>query len=149
MMTGSEKRTLMDKAIKEIAVPFFREKGFKGSFPHFRRVKNDRINLLTYQFSLSSPKFVIEISNCSPNGIITSWGKEINPSKCNAHDMYRRLRVGSIKNKEDYWFDFSKESIFLNIYKKRANEIIDLWYEAEKWWEEDPFEQRHAMAASI
>jgi len=135
----------MDKAIKEIAIPFFREQGFKGSFPHFRRTKEDRINLLTFQFSLYSAQFVVEISNCSVNGILTSWNKEIKPANCTAHDMLRRYRIGSIKNKTDYWFDFSKELIFLNIYKKRANEIIKLWYEAEKWWQDDPYEQRHAM----
>jgi len=145
-MTGSEKRVLMNNAIKEITVPFLRQQGFKGSFPHFRRLKDDRINLLTFQFSLSSSKFVVEISNCSPKGIVTLWGKEIIPSKCNAHDMYTRLRIGSVKNRGDYWFDFNKESFWNNIYKKRAKEIIDLWDEAEKWWDEDPQEQRFAMA---
>jgi hypothetical protein len=146
-MTGKEKRLLMDLAIKEITVPFLREQGFKGSFPHFRRFKSDRINLLTYQFNLNSSKFVVEISNCSPKGIVTPWGSEISPSKCNAHNMYRRLRVGSVKNKGDYWFDFSEESFLSNIYKKRAKEIIALWDEAEKWWIEDPHEQRFAMAS--
>lgn len=135
----------MDNAIKEITIPFLREQGFKGSFPHFRRIKEDRINLLTFQFSLSSAKFVVEISNCSINGILTSWGKEIKPANCTAHDMDRRHRIGSIKNNTDYWFDFSKESIFLNTYKKRAKEIIKLWHEAEKWWRENPDEQWHAM----
>lgn len=147
-MTGSEKRVLMDNAIKEITIPFLREQGFKGSLPHFRRFKEDRINLLTFQFSLSSSKFVVEISNCSPNGIVTPWGKEISPSKCSAHDMYKRLRIGSIKNKGDYWFDFSKEPLLVNIYKKRAKEIIDLWDEAKKWWDDDPLDQRLAMAPS-
>ena len=147
-MTGSEKRVLMDNAIKEITIPFLREQSFKGSLPHFRRFKDDRINLLTFQFSLNSSKFVVEISNCSPKGIVTPWGKEISPSKCSAHDMYKRLRIGSIKNKGDYWFDFSKEPLLGNIYKKRAKEIIDLWDEAEKWWEEDLLEQRFAMAPS-
>ncbi|XHR97974.1 DUF4304 domain-containing protein [Mucilaginibacter sp. UC70_90] len=117
-MTGSEKGVLMDSAIKEITIPFLREQSFKGSFPHFRRFKDDRINLLTFQFSLNSSRFVVEISNCSPKGIVTPWGKQISPSKCNAHDMYKRLRIGSIKNKGDYWFDFSEERLLSFIYKK-------------------------------
>ena len=59
--------------------------------------------------------------------------------------MYKRLRIGSIKNKEDYWFDFNEGFFWNNIYKRRAKEIIDLWDEAEKWWKEDPLEQRFAM----
>ncbi|MEN0056204.1 MAG: DUF4304 domain-containing protein [Mucilaginibacter sp.] len=144
-MTRNDQRILMDKAIKEITIPFLREQGFKGSFPHFRRTKEDRINLLTFQFSLSSSKFVVEISNCSVNGILTTWNKEIKPVKCTAHDMNHRHRMGSLINNTDYWFDFSKESIFSNIYKKRAKEIIDLWHEAEKWWLENPYEQRFAV----
>ena len=64
----------MDNTIKEITVPFLREQGFKGSLPHFRRLQRDRINLLTFQFNLHDSKFVVEISNCSYKGILTSWG---------------------------------------------------------------------------
>lgn len=132
----------MDSAIKEIAVPFLREKGFKGSLPHFRRIKEDRINLLTFQHSLYDEKFVIELSNCQTGGIITSWGKKIEPNKCTAHDMGYRRRLGSEKYNTDYWFDYNKTSFFFDIYKKRAEEIIELWNEAEEWWEQDPFNLR-------
>ena len=67
-MTGKERREKMDEAIKEIVIPFLREKGFKGSYPHFRREQGDKLNLLTFQFSLSGPKFVVEISNCPLKG---------------------------------------------------------------------------------
>ncbi|GAA3993578.1 hypothetical protein GCM10022210_54430 [Mucilaginibacter dorajii] len=59
--------------------------------------------------------------------------------------MYKRLRVGSKKNNGDYWFDFSKESFFRDIYEKRAKELIGLWDEAEQWWQNDPENQRNTM----
>jgi hypothetical protein len=121
----------MDKAIKEIVVPFFRDKGFKGSYPHFRRAKDDRINLLTFQFSLYALKFVVEISNCSPRGVQGMWGEKVPPAKCTAHDMQRRYRMGRIKRNTDYWFDFSSRELNSNIYAERANGIISLWDEAE------------------
>ncbi|MET3978665.1 hypothetical protein ABIB62_001234 [Mucilaginibacter sp. UYP25] len=136
-MTGTDKRLLMDEAIKSLFIPFLRTVGFKGSYPHFTRIKNDRINLLTFQFSSYSSKFVVEIANCPTTGSIVT-GKEIEPSKCRVHYEGRRLRIGSIKNKTDYWFDFSKESFFINIYKRRAKEIISLWPEAEEWWLDNP-----------
>jgi hypothetical protein len=136
-MTGKERRILMDDAIKNIVIPFLRTEEFKGSYPHFTRIKHDRINLLTFQFSLYSSKFVLEIANCSTNGTIVG-GKQIEPSKCRVHYVGGRLRVGSIKNKTDYWFDFNKGLIFSDIYKKRAKEIITLWPEAEKWWIDNP-----------
>jgi hypothetical protein len=57
-------RKKMIKHLSEIVIPVLREKGFKGSFPHFRRITNDRINLLTFQFDRYGGGFVIEITNC-------------------------------------------------------------------------------------
>ncbi|WP_184549192.1 DUF4304 domain-containing protein [Mucilaginibacter sp. FT3.2] len=144
-MMGKERRLRMNDAIKTITIPFLRAQGFKGSFPHFRRMKDDRINLLTFQFSLSSPKFVVEISNCSPKGIARSWGNPVKPSNCTAHDMHRRLRLGNSRNEGDHWFDFSKDVLWGNIYQQKAKEIIELWQQAEVWWAEDPHDQRNAM----
>ena len=141
-MDRKEKRHKIDEALKEITIPFLREKGFKGSLPHFRRQKPDGINLLTFQHSLYDTKFVIEIANCPASGITTSWGKEIPKNKVTAHDMGYRLRLGSEKHNTDYWFDYGKKSLFSDTYKKIAKEIIDLWDEAENWWERDPYEQK-------
>ncbi|OOQ58812.1 DUF4304 domain-containing protein [Mucilaginibacter pedocola] len=121
-MTGKELRVLMDKAIKEIAIPFFREKGFTGSYPHFRRIQEDRINLLTFQFNRSEPSFVVEISNCSPKGVQLGWGADIPPSKCTAHHMHRRHRIGSKQHNKDYWFDFSEESTNNETYTNGAKD---------------------------
>lgn len=145
MITAKERRIEMNEVIKAIVVPFLREQGFKGSVPHFRRIKDDRINLLTFQFGLSASQFVVEISNCSPKGIARSWGEPVKPSNCTAHDMYKRLRLGSIKNKKDHWFNFDKDVLWGNIYQQKAKEIIELWQEAEVWWDTDPQNQRNEM----
>ncbi|UUC44758.1 DUF4304 domain-containing protein [Flavobacterium cerinum] len=139
-MERKEHRNKIDIALKEIFIPFLREKGFKGSLPHFRRQQSDRINLLTFQHSLYDTKFVVEIANCDPNGITTHWGKEIPKNKVTAHDVVYRMRLGSDKQNIDYWFDYGKESLFTDNYKKIANEIIELWNDAEKWWEENPID---------
>lgn len=141
-MDRKEIRQKIDQAIKDIVVPFLREKGFKGSLPHFRRHNPDGINLLTFQHSLYSPKFVVEIANCPPGGITTHWGKEIPKNKVTAHDMGYRLRLGSKKLNTDHWFDYSKKSLLTNVYKKLAKEVIEQWDEAEAWWEEDPHNQK-------
>ncbi|MCO5937096.1 DUF4304 domain-containing protein [Mucilaginibacter sp. RB4R14] len=110
-MTGKERRTLMDEAIKDIVIPFLRTEGFKGSYPHFTRIKEDKVNLLTFQFSLYSSKFVVEVANC-PVGGSTVGGNKIEPSKCRVHYEGRRFRIGSIKHKMDYWFDFNNDLLF-------------------------------------
>ena len=133
----------MDKAIKEIIIPFLRKENFKGSYPHFRREKNGQLNLLTFQFSLYSPQFVVEISNCPVNGMTTSYGKELKPAQCRSHYMNweNRLRIGSIKNGTDYWYDFDKQPILGNIFNKRAKEVLKNWEEAENWWNDNPYIQ--------
>ena len=141
-MIRKEKRQKIDQAIKEITIPFLREKGFKGSLPHFRRQQTDGTNLLTFQHSLYDTKFVVEIANCPVEGITTHWGKEIPKNKVTAHDMGERLRLGSEKHNTDYWFDYGKKSFFGDVNKKLAKEIIELWDEAESWWNKDPFEQK-------
>jgi len=133
----------MDMAIKEIVIPFLRDHDFKGSYPHFRRVKGDRLNLLTFQFSLYASRFVVEISSCPAVGDVVVLGKTLKPSECRVHYFGNRFRIGSVKNKTDYWYIFEKESFFKNIYKSRAKEIITNWGEAEKWWIENPFEKEN------
>jgi len=141
-MDRKEKRQEIDKALKEIVVPFLREKGFKGSMPHFRRQQSDRINLLTFQHSLYDTKFVIEIANCPVDGVTTSWEKQIHKNKVTAHDIGCRMRLGSEKHNTDYWFDYGKKSLFSNTFNKIAKEIIELWDEAENWWNKDPYGQK-------
>ena len=43
-------REIMIKKLKEIVIPYIRDVGFKGSFPHFRRLAGKQIDLLTFQF---------------------------------------------------------------------------------------------------
>jgi hypothetical protein len=139
-MTGKERREKMDSAIKEIILPFLKDKGFKGSYPHFRRERGDKLNLLCFQFSLYSSQFVVEISQCAKEGYTTSWGKILKPSECKVQYIGTRHRIGSTKNQKDYWYDFENETFFGDIYKKRANEVIDNWDEAEKWWDATPLD---------
>ena len=134
-----EQRKRVDDALQAITIPFLRRNGFRGVSPHFRRLQSDRINLLTFQHSLNDTKFVVEIANCAPEGIITSWGEEIPPAKCTAHDVGMRYRLGSLKHKKDYWFDYDQSQYSENIYLKRAAEVLDLWDEAEQWWKDNSF----------
>lgn len=139
-MTHKEKRKRMDNAIKKIAIPFLRNEKFKGSYPHFRREKNGQLNLLTFQFSLYSPQFVVEISNCPIGGMTTSYGKELKQTQCRVQYMSNRLRIGSLISETDYWYDFDKQPVFGNVFDKRAKEVIKNWEEAENWWNKNPYE---------
>ena len=97
----------MHKAIKKIAEPYFRGIGFKGRFPHFRKIESDKIKLLTFQFNLAGGSFVVELAQCDAKPLITNWGEEISPAKITAHDLNNRYRLGSLEQ-SGFWFVFGK-----------------------------------------
>ncbi len=103
----------MIASLKEIVVPELRERGFRGSFPHFRRPTDRQIELLSFQFDKNGGGFVIVISRCPPGGITTSWGKEIPPGKVTAHDLHpdERQRLQPLEGGgTDSWFRFDSRA---------------------------------------
>lgn len=47
-MAQSTGLTLMKKALNEQVIPMLRNAGFKGSYPHFRRITDGKVDLLTF-----------------------------------------------------------------------------------------------------
>jgi hypothetical protein len=136
----SKSRTKMIRALKEIVVPTLRERGFKGSFPHFRRPLDTRIDLLSFQFDKWGGGFLIEISNCEPSGITTYWGEKISPKKVRAIDNHpdRRYRIKpGEEGSRDNWFRFDQYSIFKSSgrFNQVATSVLPYLEEAEDWWE--------------
>jgi Domain of unknown function (DUF4304) len=133
-------RNEMVKNLSAIVIPVLRLKGFKGSFPHFRRVITDRINLLTFQFDRSGGGFVIEITNCQLGGFTTSWGAKIEPNKLNAHHLFNRMRIQSnmdtTSSLTEDWFRYDKKYLFGfgNIYKKVCEDVLSKLDIAEEYW---------------
>jgi Domain of unknown function (DUF4304) len=129
----------MDKALAEIVIPVLRQLGFKGSFPHFRRFTNDRINLLTFQFDRYGGGFVIEIANAKLEDFTTSWGKKIEQKKLTAHNLYKRKRIQSTMDTpnsltED-WFRYdSRESSAPNIYVRVCKDVLSKFPIVEEYW---------------
>ena len=133
-------RKEMIKYLSEFVIPILRQKGFKGSFPHFRRLTNDRINLLTFQFDKYGGGFVIEITNCQSNGFTTSWGTKIEPNKLTAHSISNRMRIQSNmdtpNSSTDDWFRYDKKHLFGfgDIYKKVCKDVLSKLDIAEDYW---------------
>lgn len=135
----SDQRDRMIETLKEYVIPILREKGFKGSFPHFRRLTETAIHLLTFQFDKWGGGFIIEIAVCSPKGFQTHWGKSIEPAKVRAWDINHRLRLGAPdENSDGHWFKYDKHKLFSlgNPYEKAALEVLPYLDEAENWWKQ-------------
>jgi len=126
-------RDEMISSLKRIFVPALRERGFKGSLPHFRRPMTDGIDLLTVQFDKWGGGFVIEVSKCAPDGITTYWGKQIPPNRVRAWDMHpdQRHRLGSPKKGVDgHWFRFD-DGTPTDLIANQATRFLE---EADRWW---------------
>ena len=89
----SETRDQMKQALKSLVIPKLRQRGFVGTFPHFRRAQSNRIDLLTFQFDRHGGGFVIELSQCSSDGFTTYWGKRIPADKVTAWDLHPKQRA--------------------------------------------------------
>jgi hypothetical protein len=102
-------KTDMERELKASVVPWLREMGFIGSFPHLRRASQNATDLLTFQFDRNGGAYIIEIARCPPEGIITHWGKAIPARAAKASDVHpsRRKRVQAhITSGTDGWFRF-------------------------------------------
>jgi hypothetical protein len=138
-------REKMLVAIKERVVPALRDLGFRGSFPHFRRIGSTQMDLLSFQFYSSGGRFVVEIAKCPPGGIVAGWGKEIPPSKLNVTYFRERFRLGSDPStgEVDHWYEFGKRSYEAGhqevkadaFYRQVAEKVVsDLVTQAVPWW---------------
>jgi Domain of unknown function (DUF4304) len=131
---GSSDREQMDAALKEIFVPALRQRAFKGSLPHFRCNRSGRIDLLTVQFDRHGGGFIIEISCCGVNGVMTHWGKHILPEQVTAWDLHpsKRHRLGSPRsNVEGHWFRYDSGKTFQRV----AEDAVRYLDEADSWWQ--------------
>jgi len=133
----SDSRNRMIAALQETVVPTLRDIGFSGSFPHFRRIRDTQIDLLTFQFNRYGGSFVVEIAFCAPGGFTTHRGKHIPPNEVQARDIHptQRLRLGSHPpDKADHWFYYEPERA--GVYTDTAVELLPLLRsEADRFWQ--------------
>lgn len=127
-------RASMDAALKEIVVPVLRNRGFKGSLPHFRRLTNSSAELLTFQFDKWGGGFIVEIASCSIDGFTTHWGKHIPANKLTAQDIHpnSRKRIQPLEGSGvDAWFRFDVADA-----SQVASSLLGHLSVAESWWQE-------------
>jgi hypothetical protein len=123
----------MVTALKELFVPALRARSFQGSLPHFRRLADDGVDLLTVQFDRHGGGFIIEVSRCGVDGVTTHWGKHIPAKKVRAWDLHpnKRHRLGSpALGIDGRWFRFDSGSSCEEI----AKIAVTYLQEADRWW---------------
>jgi Domain of unknown function (DUF4304) len=102
-------RESIEAELRGVVVPWLRAAGYKGSFPHLRRLYVETIDLLTFQFDRRGGGFIVEIARCPSSGLTTPWGKQIAPARVTAWDVHPNERT-RIKPKlgsgTDSWFRY-------------------------------------------
>ena len=128
-------RDEMIKALKIILIPVLREKGFKGSFPHFRRRLENRIDLMSFYFDKYGGGFTVEIGASPSNGYTIKGGPHIPPDKVNTTRHVPMTWLEPYENHDSYRYD--EEPVPDDIYEKLAYEVASLLPKAEEWWNSD------------
>jgi len=98
------KRKAMDSALKSGAVVLLCELGFKGTYPHFRRFLNERIDTIGFQFSQWGPQLYVELGVADPDGITLLDGTRFPAKTLKYYECPARKRIG------DNPFDFGVQT---------------------------------------
>ncbi|QND17957.1 DUF4304 domain-containing protein (plasmid) [Rhizobium leguminosarum bv. trifolii] len=104
-------RQEINAAIKSNVLPKIKSQGFSGSFPHFRRIEGDMVDLISFQFDRHGGALTIEIARCSLSGIDHPLGHTPaqNATAHHRHPIYRK-RLGDHSRSlggGDNWFSFA------------------------------------------
>lgn len=135
---------LMRTSLKEIVVPYLREKGFKGSGNHFRRSLPNRTDLLIFQFSMWGGGLYVEISKCSPEGYVDREGKHYPANKVRVYDIYggsflNRHRLDKHSPQQLFEFDEHNTDEVAQLILSSIQEEAEEWWENHlNWWEVNP-----------
>lgn len=131
-------RADMDAALKSIVVPHLRGMGFKGTLPHFHRLRGDAADLLSVQFNRYGGSFVVEVGRCAAEGF-DFHGKHIPADKARCSYLKERHRLGSElrPNWGDHWFAFADRDV-----DEVAREVCAELDRADLWSFVDTLEAR-------
>ena len=120
-------------------VPALRERGLRGSFPHFRRVTPTATDLLTFQFDKWGGGFVIELAVGPGGEFVTPWGAVIPAMKLTAVDLpteaRARLQPGPDGSTES-WFRYDAGLLRRGSarFERAADAVLQLLPQADAWW---------------
>lgn len=133
----SADRERMIATLQARVVPVLRERGFRGSFPHFRRLTDTGLHLLTFQFDKWGGGFVVEVAWCPAEGVLGQGGAQIPPGEVTTRHVSRRLRLGAADEESDHWFRYDRRGWLSwgDPYAKAAREVLPfLDGQAEDYW---------------
>ncbi|MDU9694048.1 DUF4304 domain-containing protein [Priestia sp. SB1] len=125
----------MIHSLKKNVVPILRECGFKGSFPHFYRKLECRLDLIMFQFSAWGGTLYVEVSKCAPDGHLDVSGEFYTPNKVKVYciDLAHRKRLGR-HTQEMFKFNENNTVVVSTYVREALQEAEDWWSSYPNWW---------------
>ena len=144
----ADDRKSMERALKDVVVPVLRDLGFRGSYPHFHRMRDGHVDLFAIQFNRHGGSFAAEIAYVGPDwqNLMFEKRRGTEPKALQVGDAANRLRLGcdpsssDPQRRQDHWLAFSGFSLSALIgdrFVKRAEEVVALiGDQGVPWWDE-------------
>ena len=115
-------RQIMLSALQTYTIPCLRDIGLEGKYPHFRRQKDNCIELITFQTNKHGGAFTIEVSAVFPNSKNKNYSlfsgiSEEKPTVWNTIERYR------LNGMFDGWF------YYRDVYQKRTLRFGTLYHD--------------------
>ena len=125
---NKNKKTIIDD-FKNKVIPILRQNGFTGSFPHFRKIKENQIDLLSIQFDKWGGGFRICLSKCPAQNIKDILKKDVEPEKATAWHFGDRYTSDWLR------YDDVSEDKIQKVAENLSLQSIDFLNIAEQYWE--------------
>ena len=131
-------RKTMIKSLQTRTVPRLRQLGFKGSFPHFRRLLADRTDLISFQFDKYGGGFIVELARAPSGDFQAYWGETVPAKKLKTYDLPpdERFRLGAKSAEGDHWFRYDKglfrRTLSFDELSDRVSDLVRT--QGEAWW---------------
>lgn len=133
-MSQSQK---MKSALNKLVIPNLLDRGFEGKYPHYKKIYDDRIELLTFQTNKWGNSFTVEVSTVflpsskRNNNFCDSKNKDYD--NATVWDTNYRYRLKGMFDGWFYYSDVYEDCLFSNTYngvsETKAKTYVPQWYE--------------------
>ena len=127
------------RILKRDLVPVLDAEGFKGEFPHFQRLENGTIHLLSIEFDKWGGGFFLEFACHPPGDFETTWGevvseKDIIVAHTSIESRARLQQKGHQNSLSEDWFRF--ENLSEDETEELVRHVISLIPQLNEWLRE-------------